>query len=137
MLSAMPVHLTPDMPVAALVHPLLPDSDRLCLDGIERTDQHLVFRVHTTPSCVICPTCQHITDRVHSRYQRTLADTAWGGWPIVLRPTIRSARRAAGPPDCGSLEWWGIAAVYSRVDCNKAEQEPNHCLSDDRRWRRK
>jgi transposase len=98
MLSEMPVHLTPETPLSDLVHPLLPDPDRLCLDGIERTDQHLTFHVHTTPSCVICPTCQHVTNRVHSRYQRTLADTAWGGCPIVLCLTIRRFR--CGNPDC-------------------------------------
>ena len=40
----------------------------------------------TSPSC---PRCEVSTDRVHSHYQRTLADLPWGDWSVRLGLTVR------------------------------------------------
>jgi transposase len=93
-----PVHLTPDTPVSVLVPILLPNADTLALDGMTLTDQQLTLSLHTTTPATICPTCQQSTTRIHSRYQRTLADTAWGTCPLVLRLTIRRFR--CDNPEC-------------------------------------
>jgi hypothetical protein len=74
-----PVHLTPDTPA---------------LDGMTLTDQHLTLHLHTTTPAAICPTCQQPTAQVHSRYQRTLQDTAWGACLVQLRLTVRRFRCA-------------------------------------------
>jgi len=81
-----------------LVDPLLPDADTLALDGITLTDQQLTLHLHTTTPITICPTCQQPTVRVHSRYQRTLQDVAWGTCMVQLRLTVRRFR--CGNPAC-------------------------------------
>jgi transposase len=87
-----PVHLTPDTPVSVLVPTLLPDADTLALDGMTLTEQRLTLHLHTTLPTAICPTCQQPTARVHSHYQRTLQDVAWGTWMVQLRLTVRRFR---------------------------------------------
>ncbi|MGW1557567.1 transposase family protein [Streptomyces sp. NPDC002144] len=37
---------------------------------------------------VACPDCGHRSARVHSRYSRTLADVAVGGWPVLIRLVV-------------------------------------------------
>jgi transposase len=36
-----------------------------------------------------CPRCEVSSSRVHSRYERRLADAPVGGWPLVIRLTVR------------------------------------------------
>jgi hypothetical protein len=89
-----PVHLMPDTPVSVLVPTLLPDTDTLAFDGMSLTEQCLTLHLHTTVPATICPTCQQPTTQVHSRYQRTLQDTAWGVCLVQLRLTVRRFRCA-------------------------------------------
>jgi transposase len=89
-----PVHLTPDTPVSVLVPTLLPDTDTLAFDGMTLTEQCLTLHLHTTVPATICPSCQQPTTQVHSRYQRTLQDTAWGACLVQLRLTVRRFRCA-------------------------------------------
>ena len=48
----------------------------------------------TTPrqKAAACPTCAASTDRIHSRYQRTLHDLPWQGRPVMLRVQARRFR---------------------------------------------
>lgn len=56
------------------------------------TEQCLTLHLHITTPAAICPTCQQPTDRVHSRYQRSLQDIAWGTCQVQLRLTVRRFR---------------------------------------------
>jgi hypothetical protein len=44
---------------------------------------------HTRPGAVACPNCQVTSARVHSRYQRRLADVAVGGRRLVIALTAQ------------------------------------------------
>jgi transposase len=58
---------------------------------------HLTARTPDTPAT--CPTCGATTRRVHSRYQRQLADTAIGGRQVLVNLRVRRlVCAAAGCP---------------------------------------
>ena len=63
-----------------------------------------------------CPACGRYSGRVHSRYQRRLADAAIGGRPVVIRLTVRRFFCAA--PDCPVTTFAeqveGLSARYAR-----------------------
>ena len=46
-----------------------------------------------------CPRCQVSTERVHSHYQRMLADLPWGDWSVRLGLTVR--KLFCDNPHCG------------------------------------
>ena len=41
--------------------------------------------VSSAQAIVICPSCQTVTSKVHSRYERAAADLPWEGIPVRLR----------------------------------------------------
>jgi transposase len=45
--------------------------------------------LHTTSPTAVCPQCGTAGSRVHSRYQRTIADVAFGGRNVVLKLLVR------------------------------------------------
>jgi len=45
--------------------------------------------VHSRSSQVLCPLCQELTCRIHSYYQRTLADLPWAGFKVRLQLQVR------------------------------------------------
>lgn len=59
-----------------LLQSLLPSPSLLRLDSQElRTgDHHLTLHLCSTQTMVPCPLCGQLTQRIHSRYERTLAD---------------------------------------------------------------
>jgi transposase len=61
----------------------------LDLDSIEVHDQTIIVRLHATFPTAACPQCGTIGSRVHSRYQRTIADVAFGGRNLVLKLLVR------------------------------------------------
>ncbi|MFF0818167.1 transposase family protein [Rhodococcus sp. NPDC003318] len=50
-----------------------------------------VIRIGARPRSVWgrCPKCLHDSERVHSRYRRRPADTAIGGYPVVIDLRVR------------------------------------------------
>ncbi|MGW0886423.1 transposase family protein [Streptomyces sp. NPDC002671] len=48
---------------------------------------HIVARTFDGPAS--CPDCELASGRVHSCYQRRLADTPVGGQPVVIELTVR------------------------------------------------
>jgi hypothetical protein len=48
-----------------------------------------------------CPRCGQYSERVHSAYERRLADAPVGGQPVTVRLTVR--RFFCGNPDCGAV----------------------------------
>lgn len=59
----------------------------------------MVVEVRAAAESVACPGCGTVSERVHGRYRRSLADTPLGGAPVVIRLLVRRfACREAG---CG------------------------------------
>ncbi len=61
----------------------------LSLDSIEFHDQTVLVSLHATSFTAPCPHCGTAGSRVHSRYQRTIADVAFGGRCLVLKVLVR------------------------------------------------
>ena len=71
---------------AAVVEKAGPAGTRLCIWARAQAEQ------------ASCPACGRFSVRVHSRYQRRLADAAIGGRPVLIRLTVR--RFFCPAPDC-------------------------------------
>ena len=72
----------PLIPTGLLVQQVLPEPDRVVILAEPKSP---VSR---------CPVCGHASGRVHSRYQRTLADLPWQGRIVALRVQARRFRCA-------------------------------------------
>jgi transposase len=80
--------LTPDLcPVAGLR-----------LDDLILTPNAAVALLVSTAASAPCPRCGALSDSVHSRYRRTVADLPCHGRPVALRLVVRRFRCAA--PGC-------------------------------------
>ncbi|MBA2515091.1 MAG: ISL3 family transposase [Solirubrobacterales bacterium] len=79
--------------------------------------------VSSCRSEVECPDCQQRTRRVHSRYERTLADQPWNGIPTRLR--LHTRRWFCDHPDCSrrifTERFPGLARRYARRTDDQAE----------------
>src|SRR5215211_7497266 len=72
-----------------LTNLLLPEPDQLRLDTLTMTTEHITLDVTSIPSTASCPACRGESTRVHSRYQRIVADFAWAHIPVVLQLHVR------------------------------------------------
>lgn len=52
-------------------------------------DGGIVFRIHATRCDASCPLCRHHSERIHSRYHRTLLDLPWQGNAVLFELTCR------------------------------------------------
>ena len=59
------------------------------LDSIEVHEQTVIVYLHATSPTAACSQCGTAGSRVHSRYERTIADLAFGGRNLVLRLLVR------------------------------------------------
>jgi transposase len=78
--------LLPLIPGGLVVEQVLPEPDRVTV--VARS------RLPTSP----CPSCYAPSARVHSRYERRLADLPWQGRPVTIR--IRARRFLCIEPTC-------------------------------------
>jgi transposase len=73
-----------------LLSRLLPDSrvrlETWNLDPVRSTIT-LTLRARRITAC--CPLCGRRSKRVHSRYERTLADLPWGAYAVIVRLRVR------------------------------------------------
>src|SRR5438105_7841914 len=63
---------------------LLADPATIRLEKFIPTEKSLTLIVSTKRSGAICPRCQTTSTRVHSRYNRTVADLPWHGISVKL-----------------------------------------------------
>jgi transposase len=77
---------------------LLPQLTRVVVEQVKKTESGVVIWAHSKAGHGACPGCGHRSRRVHSRYDRRLADTAVAGVPVTLRLQVR--RFFCGNPDC-------------------------------------
>jgi len=68
---------------------LLPDASHLRFDTLTVEADLLTVEVTSIQSEVTCPRCAQPSQRVHSRYQRTLADLPWAGRQVSLHLQVR------------------------------------------------
>jgi transposase len=70
----------------------------LRLDNLVLTPTTAFAFLVSTASTAVCPQCQTASDRIHSRYRRTVADLPAQGRVVVLRLLVRKFRCLK--PDC-------------------------------------
>ena len=68
---------------------MLPHLAGVVVESIESTGPHLWIRAVASSASSSCPRCGNASSRVHSRYERTLADAAIAGRPTSLRVRVR------------------------------------------------
>ncbi|GCE28122.1 transposase [Dictyobacter alpinus] len=59
------------------------------LETIEVQNQTIIVHLHAISASALCPRCGTPGSRVHSHYQRTIADVAFGGRCLVLKLRVR------------------------------------------------
>jgi len=68
---------------------LLVDLKDMKIEGVVRADGRLLINTTPTKHEAACLDCQQLSSRVHSRYQRTLADLPCGGQEVKLQVQVR------------------------------------------------
>jgi transposase len=71
---------------------LLPPDDHLKFQSLIIDAPQLILVAAMISTSSTCPDCRQPTDRLHGRYQRTLADLPWATAPIELRLIVRRFR---------------------------------------------
>ncbi|CAN5800800.1 ISL3 family transposase [soil metagenome] len=59
-------------------------KESLQLQRLEVEGDHVSLFASTTTKAATCPLCGGASDRVHSRYSRTISDLPWHGMPVTL-----------------------------------------------------
>ncbi len=70
-------------------HPLLPNPSCLTLESIGFQNGGIVLAVRTVTVGATCPCCGRLSERVHSRYRRTLLDLPWQGNAVRIVLSVR------------------------------------------------
>src|ERR687883_502353 len=69
-----------------------------CLLALLGLPACVAFVARTRPPSAACPDCRAPSSRVHSRYERRLADLPWQGRPVAIR--LRARRFLCAEPAC-------------------------------------
>ena len=74
-----------------LLSRLLPDATHVRLEtwSFEPASSAITITLHTRQTTARCPLCGRGSKRVHSRYERTLADLPWGEYAVTVRLKVR------------------------------------------------
>jgi transposase len=90
---------------------------------IEEESKQITCTVSTIGSVASCPVCKMGTMRLHSHYQRRLADLPWAGIPVRIHLQVH--RFFCDNPGCTrkifNERLPGIAAPWARRTCRLAE----------------
>jgi transposase len=70
-------------------NPLLADPQALTLESFTSRDTQVVLVVKTIQSVAPCPKCNQTSSRVHSRYERIVADLPWQGVTVQIQLLTR------------------------------------------------
>src|SRR3989442_7890670 len=66
---------------------LLPDT--IAVEAVYPTKSRLTLQISCTLKSASCPLCQQLSERIHGRYGRTVADVPCGGRLVTLALTVR------------------------------------------------
>lgn len=95
---------------------LLPDSSLVRVNYTTEDRNSLIVVVSSCRTQVECPDCSQPAHRVHSRYERTLADRPWNGIPLRLQ--LHTRRWFCDHPPCSRRIFAerlpGLARRYAR-----------------------
>lgn len=101
-----------------LLEQLLPDSEHIEIQNYEldRAQQQVRIYLCSTQPFAPCPLCQQSSYRVHSHYQRTLADLPWAEFQVQIRFEVRKffCENSACPRRIFSERLPQIAAPWAR-----------------------
>jgi transposase len=95
---------------------LLPHLAQAVVEEAELAGRRLCLWARARAGQASCPACGRFSGRVHSRYQRRLADAAIGGRPVLIRLTVR--RFFCPAPECPVITFaeqvQGLTVRYAR-----------------------
>ena len=77
---------------------LVPDAGEVQLDCAKADGDRFLLILRSSEERSCCPRCHRFSDRVHSRYQRVLADLPWEG--ISVRIQLHVRRFFCSAPGC-------------------------------------
>jgi transposase len=77
---------------------LLPDTAEVKLGFLRPKDGTIQMHLRACRVSAVCPQCQTISSRVHSRYARELGDLPWEGIPV--RIYLQTRKFFCGGRDC-------------------------------------
>jgi transposase len=80
---------------------LLPHLAGVAVEAAEVADGRVRIWARAGAEGASCPHCGQFPERVHSAYERRLADAPAGGQPVTIRLTVR--RFFCGNPDCAAV----------------------------------
>lgn len=99
-----------------LLHLLFPHLRGVRIDDVVATGRVIWFDATTSARSAACPMCGQSSSRVHSRYQRRLADHAVGGREVAIRLLVRRFRclNTKCPQRIFAEQVTGLAERYQR-----------------------
>ena len=68
---------------------LLPQITGLELTDVKYEEGQFIVDAHLASTTAQCPKCQETSQRIHSYYQRRIADLPWAGCPVLLVLQVR------------------------------------------------
>ncbi|RRR84066.1 transposase family protein [Streptomyces sp. RP5T] len=93
-----------------------PHLDAVLVERVWSAGGVVRISARTRELMVVCPDCGRESERVHSRYLRTLADVAVGGRPVLIGLSVR--RLFCDSPNCTRRTFAeqvkGLTARYQR-----------------------
>lgn len=87
-----------DTSLETLLNALLPEISAVQFDNCLLEEEQITLLLQRTARSAICPQCGHSSQRILSRYWRTLSDIAWADRTIRLR--LRLGKFACINTDC-------------------------------------
>lgn len=101
----------------ALLASLLLFPPGLTLASIQATPTCLTVQVCCTHPMAACPLCGHLSERVHGRYERTVADVPCAGRRVTLALTVRKffCRTPTCPRRIFTERLPDLAPAYARM----------------------
>jgi transposase len=85
----------PELPTCILIDPAVTSLDEI---AVEPDGHSITLRMSVTRATALCPRCSQPASRVHSHYQRSLADLPWAQVPIQIDLSVR--RYFCTAPEC-------------------------------------
>jgi zinc-finger of transposase IS204/IS1001/IS1096/IS1165 len=81
-----------------MTYPLLPDLPGFSIEYVTIVDGVILVQARSQTTKGTCPNCAQVSTRIHSRYQRTLADLPWSG--RQMRLLVQLSRFFCIKPGC-------------------------------------
>jgi transposase len=87
-----------ECPISLLPRLFSPDPERLALCNVVVSEQSIVVTLVAVSPSARCPVCDQSSERVHSRYRRSVVDFPWQG--IAVRLDVHTRRWFCRNPAC-------------------------------------